>query len=69
MGGTDGPADLFMVGNNENFGDGGLNGSANAYLPSSLWILLAICRCRQPVRHTKDLYLSPAFAGFDFGAA
>ena len=37
FGATDGPSDLFMVGNNENFGDGGWNGSMAAYLPGHLW--------------------------------
>ncbi len=69
FGETDGPSDLFMVGNNENFGDGGWNGSAAAYLPTQLWIYWPFADGGNLYSTQKIVYLSPAFAGFDFGAA
>ena len=69
FGGTDGPSDLFMVGNNENFGDGGWNGSEAAYLPGQLWIYWPFADSGNLYSTQKVMYLSPAFAGFDFGAA
>jgi len=69
VGGTDGPSDLFMVGNNENFGDGGWNGSSAAYLPTQLWIYWPFADSGNLYGHQKAVYLSPAFAGFDFGAS
>ncbi len=69
VGTTDGPSDLFMVGNNENFGDGGWNGSAAAYLPTQLWIYWPFADSGSVYSTQKIVYLSPAFAGFDFGAA
>jgi hypothetical protein len=67
FGATDGPSDLFMVGNNENFGDGGWNGSAVAYLPTQLWIYWPFADVGNLYSTQKIVYLSPAFAGFDFG--
>ncbi len=69
FGATDGPSDLFMVGNNENFGDGGLNGSAFAYLPVNLWYYWPYADGGNQYSRQKVVYLSPAFKGFDFGAA
>ncbi len=69
FGETDGPSDLFMVGNNENFGDGGWNGSAAAYLPTQLWIYWPFADGGNLYSTQKIVYLSPAFAGFDFGAS
>jgi len=67
FGATDGPSDLFMVGNNENFGDGGWNGSMAAYLPGQLWMYWPFADVGQLYSTQKVVYLSPAFAGFDFG--
>jgi hypothetical protein len=67
MGGTDGPADLFMVGNNENFGDVGINGSANGYIPTNLWYYWPFADGGSYYDIQKIVYLSPAYAGFDFG--
>lgn len=69
MGETDGPASLFMVGNNENFGDGGLNGSAFAYLPNALWYYWPYADGGSFYSVQRVMYLSPSIAGFDFGVS
>jgi hypothetical protein len=69
FGATDGPSDLFMVGNNENFGDGGWNGTMAAYLPGNLWMYWPFADVGQMYATQKVVYLSPAFKGFDFGIA
>lgn len=69
FGQTDGPSSLFMVGNNENFGDGGLNGAGYGYLPVQLWYYWPFADGGGNYGTQKIVYLSPVFAGFDFGAS
>ncbi len=69
FGGTDGPSALFMVGNNENFGDGGINGSMFSYAPTQLWYYWPFADNGNVYNVQRVVYLSPAFAGFDFGAS
>ncbi len=69
FGETDGPGSLFMVGQNENFGDGGLNGSGYGFIPNSLWYYWPFADTGSAYDTQKIMYLSPVFAGFDFGAS
>lgn len=69
FGATDGPSALFMVGNNENFGDGGWNGTMAAYLPTQLWMYWPFADSGALYTTQKIMYLSPAVKGFDFGIA
>ena len=69
VGATDSTSSLFMVGNNENFGDGGWDGSMAGYLPTQAWIYWPFLDNGNLYAEQKILYLSPAFAGFDFGAS
>jgi hypothetical protein len=69
LGTTDGPSDLFMVGNNENFGDGGWNGNWSNSFPASIVLAWPFADQGGVYANQKIVYLSPVFSGFDFGAA
>jgi hypothetical protein len=69
LGSTDGPSGLFMVGNFENFNDGGWNGDVNnlmALVTQPVWPFADV---GQLYTTNKAIYLSPQFYGFDFGVA
>jgi len=67
FGATDPPSGLFETGTFENFNDGGWNGDVPDFFSSSAapgWPFQVIGAWYTP---TKIVYLSPQFAGFDFG--
>ncbi|MBV8458958.1 MAG: porin [Acetobacteraceae bacterium] len=69
VGSTDGPSGLFMVGNFENFNDGGWNGDAYTLIAGNIQPLWPFADVGQMYTTTKAIYLSPQFYGFDFGIA
>lgn len=68
LGSTDQPSSLYMVGNFENFNDGGWNGDAPGWT-NALAITWPFADVGSFYSTTKAVYLSPSFAGFDFGVS
>jgi predicted porin len=69
VGATDGPSGLFMVGNFENFNDGGWNGDVTAFINGNAQITWPFADVGNLYTTEKVVYLSPQFYGFDVGLA
>ncbi len=67
VGSSDNPGSLYLTGTFENFNDGGLNGDLPGFLPGALQINFPFASVGNINVTTKAVYLSPQFAGFDFG--
>ncbi|MBV8577146.1 MAG: porin [Acetobacteraceae bacterium] len=67
VGSTDGPTSLFMVGNFENFNDGGWNGDVPAQIAPNLQVIWPWSDVGNMYTTNKIVYLSPQFYGVDFG--
>ena len=69
FGQTDGPGSLYLTGTFENFNDGAWNGDLPSIFTGGTADRVAVRRRRPDLRDPKIVYLSPQFAGFDFGAS
>ena len=69
VGSADNPGSLYLTGTFENFNDGGLNGDAPAFLLGNVGINWPFADVGNIYTTTKIVYLSPQFAGFDFGVS
>ena len=67
MGSTDGPMTLFITGTMENYNDGGWNGDAPALFSGNTQVTWPFPDVGNIYTTSKIVYLSPQFAGFDFG--
>jgi Gram-negative porin len=67
VGSGDQPTSLFETGTFENFDDGGWNGDLPATMPSALAVQWPFMDVGALYTTSKVVYLSPQFAGFDFG--
>ncbi|MBU6500071.1 MAG: porin, partial [Rhodospirillales bacterium] len=64
-----GPSGLFLVGTFEGFDDGGWNGDVPTYLPGATEPAWPFEYTSVLYSANKVVYLSPSFAGFDFGVS
>ncbi|MBV9538749.1 MAG: hypothetical protein JOY70_07450 [Acidisphaera sp.] len=66
---TDGPVSLYTTGTFENFDTGGWNGDAPGFVTGGAGLVWPFADVGQTYTPSKIVYLSPQFAGFDFGGA
>ena len=69
VGSGDQPTSLFITGNMENFNDGGWNGDVPGPIAPALQIAWPFEDTGNLYTTNKIVYLSPQFAGFDFGVS
>jgi len=69
VGSTDQPTSLYMTGNFENFDDGGLNGDLPGFMNQAVAPIWPFQDVGNFYTTNKVVYLSPSFAGFDFGVS
>ena len=67
VGSSDNPGSLYLTGTFENFNDGGLNGDAPGFLLGNVGVPFPFASVGNINVTTKIVYLSPQFAGLDFG--
>ncbi len=69
VGAGDQPTSLFLTGNFENFDDGGWNGDVEDAMPAATIVSWPFTDVGSLYSTEKVVYLSPQFAGFDFGVS
>ena len=69
VGAGDQPTSLFLTGNMENFDDGGWNGDLPDTMTSAIAVAWPFEDTGNLYTTQKVVYLSPQFAGFDFGVS
>jgi hypothetical protein len=69
VGSGDQPTSLFITGNMENFNDGGWNGDVPGPIAPGMQITWPFTDVGNLYTTEKVVYLSPQFAGFDFGVS
>lgn len=69
IGSTDGPSGLYMVGNFENFNDGGWNGDIQNQIAMNVAPVWPFADAGSVYTTNKIIYLTPQFYGIDFGIA
>ncbi|HEY0418412.1 MAG TPA: hypothetical protein VGC80_02730, partial [Acetobacteraceae bacterium] len=68
-GSTDGPISLMLTGTMENFNEGGWNGDLPGFFTGGTQVTWPFGDVGATYSTSKVVYLSPQYAGFDFGIA